>query len=101
MTFDEAGAVAVAWLRNERGAEAVALADIVPDVSRSFEDELGWVVAYDTRAFVESRDPLEGLMAAAPLLVMADGRVVALGTSEPAEHYLDLIRRSGPQDEGS
>jgi Immunity protein 35 len=58
-------------------------------ITGSAEYDIGWVYFYDTRAYVESGDPMDGLVGNAPILIdRRDGTIVETGTGEPVETYV-------------
>ena len=67
------------------------------------EYDFGWVFFYNTKEFVDSGDPVLGLVGNAPLIVdRTDGQLYVSGTAHPLEHYIEEyrkgIRHRGDQD---
>jgi hypothetical protein len=57
--------------------------------SATIERSFGWVFFYQSREYVESRNPIHCLAGNAPLIVdRLTGNVVVTGTAHPIEHYL-------------
>jgi Immunity protein 35 len=69
--------------------------DLVVQHERTLDTDIGWVFFYESRRYLETRDPHEQLIGNAPILVCHSGAVHLLGTEHPVEHYLDEFRRSG------
>lgn len=81
-------------------ARAKALSLIDPDSQAlddafSFETELCWVFCYNSKRFVETRDPESALFGNAPIIISKlDGSLVPSGTAEPVERYVARYERS-------
>lgn len=64
--------------------------DLVLLEERTIEKSFGWVFFYDSRKFLETRDPLQALLGNAPLIVdRRDGSVHLTGTGRPIEFYIE------------
>ena len=60
------------------------------------EFDLGWVVYYDSKRFVETGDALCALAGNAPIIVeRATGALFETGTAEPIDNYIDAFVVSG------
>lgn len=60
---------------------------VLPD--STIEREFGWVFFYNSRAFLETRNPLLAIAGNGPLLVQRrTGKLEVLGTAHPLEHYI-------------
>ena len=60
------------------------------DKNATNDHERGWVIYYNSKIYIETKDVEFALMGNAPFLVRKDtGKVVATGTSEPVEFYID------------
>ncbi len=63
--------------------------ELVVLTSATLETSFGWVFFYQSRAYVESHDPMEALVGNAPLIVNRfTGDVVVTGTAEPIDSYI-------------
>ena len=62
-------------------------------ITRTVEEDFGWVYFYNSREFVESEDFLHSLAGNAPFIVCrTDGRLYSTGTACPIEHYIEEFR---------
>lgn len=88
-------------------ARALALREIAACVDADVGDEVvildeytlerpyGWVFFYNSREFVATGNPLQGLAGNAPLIVNSTTcDVVTTGTAFPLEHYLAEYERA-------
>ncbi len=71
----------------EQGGETLAIDD-----AATREEDIGWVFYYQTKQYLERRDPDQQLIGNAPIVVDRDGNIYETGTGQPIEHYLDEIR---------
>ena len=63
--------------------------------SHTLEKSFGWVFFYQSRAYIESKDPSERMAGNAPLIVNRfTGAVVETGTAKPIEAYVALYESS-------
>ena len=54
----------------------------------------GWVFFYDTKAYADTRDPLQSSVGNAPIIVDEDtGQIHVTGTASPVEHYIAIYER--------
>jgi len=61
---------------------------------RTREEEFGWVFFYQTREYLENRNPLAMLAGNAPIIVdRRDGSVHETGTALPVDEYVNAFRR--------
>jgi hypothetical protein len=63
-------------------------------VQRSDELPYGWVVFWNSRAYVETRNPTARLAGNGPLVVLRNGDVHRLGTAFPLEWMLRDLEES-------
>jgi Immunity protein 35 len=64
-------------------------AELVVFTSATLEKSFGWVFFYQSRAYIESKDPSERLAGNAPLIVNRfTGTVIETGTAEPVDAYI-------------
>ncbi|WP_414683003.1 YrhB domain-containing protein [Longimicrobium sp.] len=92
MEFDEALKTAEEFIAavNGEGGEPVAL---MPDQTRILP--YGWVFFYQSKRFIASGDPRDGVAGNAPLLVTRTGESHVLGTARSLDDYLREFERSG------
>ena len=58
------------------------------------EYDFGWVFFYNTKEYVDSGDPVLGLVGNAPLIVdRTDGQLYVTGTAHHLEHYIEEYRQ--------
>ena len=58
------------------------------------EGDLGWIFFYDTKAFVETQDPMYGLNGNAPIIVDSeDGSLYYTGSALPFQEYVEEFRQ--------
>lgn len=90
---EEARALAESDL-TEQGLNADDAVDILDDAT--IERPWGWVFFYQTREFIETGDPLRGLLGNAPLIVERhSGRVIPTGTAHSIEFYVENFEATG------
>jgi hypothetical protein len=66
---------------------------IVDELTRQFP--WGWVFFYNSRRFIETRDPLEAVGGNAPFIVnRSTGEVLVTGTAQSIEHYIQEYEAS-------
>jgi Immunity protein 35 len=85
MTKDEARAAVEAELATDRRkpGECVVMDEF------TVERPWGWVFFYNSRRFVETRDPLQAFGGNAPYIVnRTTGEVRVTGTARPVEEYI-------------
>ena len=70
MTRVEATAIAQRFLESKYTVERGSLL-----IMRAIERPYGWLFSYNSKAFVETRDPMRMLIGKGPLLVRNDGEV--------------------------
>ena len=59
--------------------------------SETLERSYGWVFFYQSRRYLETKDPSELLAGNAPLIVdRLTGKITETGTAHPTEYYLAL-----------
>lgn len=76
--------------------EGGACGDTVVLDNCTIERPWGWVFFYQSREFVETGDPLRGLVGNAPLIVERDtGRVISTGTAHEIEFYIRNFEATG------
>nr|CEN54999.1 putative integron gene cassette protein [uncultured bacterium] len=69
--------------------------EVVVLTSDTRETSFGWVFFYQSRAYIESNDPMEALVGNAPLIVNRfTGDVVVTGTAEPIDTYISRYEAS-------
>ena len=69
--------------------------ELVVLTSATLETSFGWVFFYQSRAYVESHDPMEALVGNAPLIVnRITGDVIVTGTAEPIDSYISRYEAS-------
>jgi len=74
--------------------EEVTSLAIIEDAT--IADDFGWVFFYQSRAYVDTKDPLRGLVGNAPVIISkSDGSLHVTGTAEPVETYIENFKRSG------
>jgi hypothetical protein len=93
MTCEEARVLVERYL--ERHAAPSDCDTVILD-SATLERSWGWVIFYQSRAFVESGDLSDALAGNAPLIVeRGSGRLLETGTAEPIESYLHNFEVTG------
>ena len=62
-------------------------------ITRTIEEDFGWVYVYNAREFVETGNFLHALAGNAPFIVSrVDGGLYSTGTARPIEHYIEEFR---------
>jgi hypothetical protein len=87
MTHDQAKALVethLATLARSTGGDSAVIVD-----SATIERDFGWVFFYQSRRFLETRDPIWKLAGNAPYIVnRLDGALHVTGTARPIEEYI-------------
>ena len=83
----EARDIAAEALRTQAGGVELVITSVRPL-------DIGWLVLYQSKAYVESQDVQKMLIGNAPLLVDHQGRVHQTGTALPTSTYVEEIRKS-------
>lgn len=63
------------------------------------EIDIGWLAAYQSKAYLDTRDDTYALLGNGPLVVDRAGRIYSTGTSRPLNEYLDEIRNQMKKEE--
>jgi hypothetical protein len=64
---------------------------------RAIAKSYGWVFFWDSREFIETKNPRKRIAGNAPVIVdRVDGEVRVTGTAEPLEYYLSKYEASLP-----
>jgi len=84
-TVDQANAIAASWISSgSADGESRAIIE-----SQTIERPYGWVFFYQSKRYLETRDPSDALAGNAPLIVdRLTGQVTVTGTAHPTEYYL-------------
>lgn len=86
ITREQAQAVAASHIAELMGSNSSSC-DIVDALT--IESPLGWMFFYQSRRYLETRDPSDALAGNAPLIVdRLTGKVIETGTAHPPEYYL-------------
>ena len=81
--YEGARKLAALWVEIMSEGNAALLDD------RTMDKPYGWVFFYQSKAFIETRDPLHGLAGNAPIIINRfTNDIRCTGTARPIEHYL-------------
>ena len=74
---------------NEHDEDKLVILEVLP-----IEKDLGWIFFYNSKAFVETKDPKYGVFGNAPIIVdKADGSLEFTGTGRPYQEYVAEFRQ--------
>jgi hypothetical protein len=59
------------------------------------EEDFGWVFFYESRRYVETKNPSDQLVGNAPIIIDRRGRVHSILSSEPPDIGIQRLRESG------
>lgn len=68
-----------------------ASSDVV--VTSVRELDIGWLVGYQSKKYLDTRDDTYALIGNGPLVIDCAGEVHSTGTSLPTSEYIDAIRK--------
>ena len=94
ITAADARTIAAAYVENMSGGPHGI--ELVLVQNETIEQDFGWVVFYDSKAFLDTHDDSEMIAGNAPFIVdRHSGAVTVLGTAKPVATYIDTYRRFG------
>ncbi len=83
MTYEGARKLAALWVEIVSEGNAALLDDV------TMKKPYGWVFFYQSKAFIETRDPMQQLAGNAPIIINRfTNDIRCTGTARPIEHYL-------------
>lgn len=88
ITFEEARNIAERYVDNAlyQNENKIVIID-----SETIEKNYGWYFFSQTKKYLETRHPLDGIVGNGPILVRKEnGEVIRFGTALPIEEYIEI-----------